>query len=296
MINLYGSIGYTYLESINNQNPRNILLLSDMHSQLSYCSDSIKISDWFMNKLDSNNILLEEVPREDVKLKELFSEAEHTQDLKNMYLNNSDIIHALDIRPFLIPFSWELIELSLRGGGLENSQEQDINLLKYLNLIEDFYNFKHDKVSKYLGEIYNQDYIKNNKYLGSHMQVIYNGYLEYKKNNSRFLNQEILELYNNNKHVLEEINNLLDNIMEYFTIAKIYKLKDNKKNILIHAGLAHTEKILFWLVKLYEYKIISNKGVNNLQELDNVKITNGCLKLPTIIDNHLSTINYKNLN
>jgi hypothetical protein len=286
MINIYGSIGYTYLESMNNQYPKNILLLSDMHSQLSYCSNYTKISEWFMNKSKSNNILLEEVPREDVKLKELFSEADHTQDLKKMYLDNPTIIHALDIRPFLVPFSWELIELDL----------PNITLLKYLIFIEDFYDFKHDKISEYLEDIYNLEYTKNNKYLNAHMQVIHNGYLEYKQRNLKLLNQSILEIYKNNKNVLEEINNILDNIMEYFTIAKIYTLKDDKKNILIHAGLAHTEKILFWLINLYKYKIISNNGINNLEELDNVKISNGCLNLPAFIDNQLSTINYKNLN
>jgi hypothetical protein len=289
MINIYGSIGYTYLESIHNQYPKYILLLSDMHSQLSYCDksdNSIKISEWFMNKSKINNILLEEVPREDIKLKELFSDAEHTQDLKEMYLDNQNIIHALDIRPFLIPFSWELIELDL----------PNITLKEYLSLIENFYNFKHDKISKYLGNIYNLEYIKNNKYLSTHMQYIYNDYLKYKKTNFKFLDQKMLEIYNNNKNVLEEINNILDNIMEYFTIAKIYKLKANRKNILIHAGLSHTEKILSWLINLYEYKIISKNGLNSLEEANNVKITNGCLNLPTLIDNQLSTINYKNLN
>ena len=45
-MNIYGSIGYTYLKNEADK-PKYILLLADMHSQLPYCGDSTKISETF---------------------------------------------------------------------------------------------------------------------------------------------------------------------------------------------------------------------------------------------------------
>ena len=86
MINLYGSIGYSLLKNQGNELPGKILVLADMHSQLSYCnSDYKKISDWLFSKINNSNILLEEVPRDNVELKGLFDESDHTKDLKNLF-------------------------------------------------------------------------------------------------------------------------------------------------------------------------------------------------------------------
>lgn len=70
--------------------------------------------------------------------------------------------------------------------------------------------------------------------------------------------------------------------MEYFIISKIYQLKKDNKNIIIHAGLAHSEKVIFLLKILYNYKIESSYGINKINDIDN--ISNGCLLFPKIID------------
>ena len=49
---LYGLIGYTYLQSTTTDinNPQFILVISDNHSKLAYCSNYKMISDWLKNK------------------------------------------------------------------------------------------------------------------------------------------------------------------------------------------------------------------------------------------------------
>ena len=275
MINLYGSIGYSLLKSQANEFPRKILVLADMHSQLSYCSDYKKISEWLLSKINNSNVLLEEVPRDNVELKGLFDKSDHTRDLKNLFLNNPDVIHALDIRPFLIPFSWEIIQFN---------SEIDIKLIDYLKLIDNFYSFNHIKFKELLDDIYSQKYINTNK-LKLHYDVIRNSFItDYKEKYKRYLETNLSNLFKNNIKVLEDINKHLNNIMEYFIISKIYQLKRDNKNIIIHAGLAHSEKVVFWLEILYNYKTESNYGLNKINDIETYNISNGCLQLPNIID------------
>jgi len=54
--------------------------------------------------------------------------------------------------------------------------------------------------------------------------------------------------------------------MEWFTIYKLYK---SKKNIIIHTGLYHSEKILYLLVNLYKYKLLSQDGINTISQAEN---------------------------
>ena len=271
MINLYGSIGYNLLKNKN----KYILVLADMHSQLSYCSDYKKISEWLLSKIKNSNILLEEVPRDNVELKGIFEDADHTRDLKNMFLKNPNIIHALDIRPFLIPFSWEIIQFN---------SNIDIKLIEYLKLIDNFYSFNHIKFKELLDDIYTPEYINATK-LKLQYDVIKNSFrLDYKEKYKSNLNKSISYLFKNNIIVLQNLNKHLDNIMEFYILIKIYELKKNNKNIIIHAGLAHSEKIIFWLENLYNYKTILSNGFNKIDDLNNKKITNGCIFLPEIID------------
>lgn len=275
MINLYGSIGYSLLKSKANELPNKILVLADMHSQLSYCSDYKKISEWLLSKINNSNVLLEEVPRDNVELHGLFDKSDHTRDLKNLFLNNPNVVHALDIRPFLIPFSWEIIQFNL---------QIDIKLVDYLKLIDNFYSFNHIKFKELLDDIYSQKYINTNK-LKLHYDVIRNLFTtDYKEKYKLYLETNLSNLFKSNIKVLEDINKHLDNIMEYFIISKIYQLKKDNKNIIIHAGLAHSEKVIFWLEMLYNYKIESTYGLNKINDIEKYNISDGCLRLPNIID------------
>jgi len=100
-------------------------------------------------KFTTSHILLEEVARENFELKELWPNAQHTQALKNLFLTNQDKIKPIDIRPFLVPFSLELLELK----DIQNhkiSQNFNIKLYDYLKDIDLFFSLKHLFISKNL--------------------------------------------------------------------------------------------------------------------------------------------------
>ena len=261
--NIYGSIGYTYLKN-DIDNPKFILVLSDNHSKLPYCNNYKMISDWLKNKTSSNNILLEEVPRNNNILKELFIHSDHTQKLKELFLNNSKLIQGIDIRPMLIKFSWELLELT---------DMPYITLKNYLEKIDTFFNNKNPKF-----------YLQ--------FKIIKNNYLEYRQKYNNYLEQSLLDIFNTNRIILEDLNLILDNIMEFNIILNIFTTKTDKKNIIIHTGLVHSEKIVNWLTSTYLYKIVEEKGITSIKMIGSTPIINGCLELSKTIDNQLSTINY----
>jgi ERCC4-related helicase len=276
-ININGSIGYTYL--INNN--YNILVLADMHSKLQYCKDdSIFISDW-MNKKTKSKILLEEVPRLGAKLKELWPDAPHTQKLKELYLN-SQVIDGVDIRPFIIPFSWELL---LESDINDNKKREfdKITLYDYMDLINYFFKLKHKHFIKTLGIIYTKEFLKTSK-LATHFLNLKKESKQLMKDNKKLLNKNIEFIINRNDGLMDKINELTSFIMEWYIIAKIFQgIQNNENNFIIHAGLAHTSNIILLLQKVYDYKIHDLNGINNYDS-DKYHSSNGCLKLPTRIN------------
>lgn len=243
----YGTIGYVLLSSPNED--RYVLILSDSHSQLPYCGNYIEISDWFKQNINKLNVklLLEEVPRtKDINLIDIFPNAEHTANLKKLYLDNPSLIHAIDIRNYLIPYSWETKMLV-------SSNE---TLKEYLLLIEDFFNFKNVDINKYLDYNLNEQ-INSVKELKNNFDLIINKYNELKKINEKYMNQPIKNIENN---ILENINDINDMIMEFLVISKIYKL--NNKNIIIHTGLMHANAIVNLLLKYYSYELRYKSNIN----------------------------------
>ena len=160
MKNLYGTIGYTILK--NNQTNNKVIVFADRHDNLPQCDNKTNIAEWFKQKMHSSKILLEEVPRDSVELEELWSDSEHTQDLKNLYLSNSQEINGLDIRPLLIPFSWEL----------SNNTEPVHNIItrKYLKKIDKFFQLSNSYLIENLPN-YNVEKLKGTK-LGIHFLLI----------------------------------------------------------------------------------------------------------------------------
>ena len=161
-LNISGSIGYSYLSN----GKIKVLILSDMHSKLPYCNNNegIFVSDW-LNKKYKSKVLLEEVPRTGTVLKELWPESPHTQKLKNLYLN-SRVIDGIDIRPFLIPFSWELF-LDNQIDKIKKDELSKVKLIEYLSIISKFFSLKHDYFIKNLGKIYTKEFLNYND-LGKH--------------------------------------------------------------------------------------------------------------------------------
>lgn len=275
-MNLYGSIGYTLLKNNKNTKPEYILILADMHSKLPYCNNYINIADWFDTQKYKINILLEEVPRGSLELRELFAKSDHTKSLKQLFINNSDLIHALDIRPFLIPFSWEILMF-------DNIDNNEITLLEYCDLIDNFFNFTHPEIKIRLNEIYTFDFIKNTK-LNNHFKLIYNNYLQYLTKYKQYLDIKIILIFQNKNIILQELNNILDQIMEFYTLCKIYQTSVNNKNVIIHTGLSHSEKILEWLLYNYNYKILTYSGINLLKYAINTDIKDGCVNIKNVFN------------
>ena len=269
-INLNGSIGYTFLIKNNIK----ILILADNHSTLPYCkTDGIFISEWFKNKSNSR-ILLEEVPRVGHDLQELWSSSPHTQKLKEVYIKNSHIIHGVDIRPFLIPFSWEFAS---------DKESPNINLKEYFELLNLFFTLKLDFIKKDLTYIYSKEFLKKKK-IGKHFLILKKVVVLLIKKNKFYLDKYIKDLVNNNNLLFNQINFILSDIMEWYIIAKIYEGIDEKKtSFIIHAGLLHTTNIINLLTKFYHYKIVDDFGTTT--NINNLNIeNNGCLHLPIDIE------------
>ena len=102
---------------------------------------------------------------------------------------------------------------------------------------------------------YKKDKIKNTE-IGNHylkLKKLFYNLLYVCKNLLKLNMYTIKEVHNN---VLEQVNDLLNAIMEWFICAKIQQSLEKKKNrpIIIHAGLFHSDSVINWLVKNYNYK------------------------------------------
>lgn len=267
MSKIYGTIGYVFLKKEN----RKIIVLSDQHDTLPSCENKINIAEWFKQKFNTSKILLEEVPREDNKLIELWESSPHTQELKKLYLDNTHIINGMDIRPFMIPFSWEVLnQIEI------NTNDYDITMLEYLNEIDNFFSLQNSYIITNLSN-YNVHFLKNSL-LGKHFILIKNKYSDFLKllDNERLFDKKIIYLNSNYNNKLSIINNLLDDIMEWYICAQIELY--NQESIIIHAGLAHTDKIINLLKNHYNFTIIQEHGINSLINARNGTRT-GCIEI-----------------
>lgn len=271
MKNIYGTIGYTVLKNIYNNNK--IIILADKHDRLVECTNKTNISEWFKTKFYTSQILLEEIPIDFKRnnLIELWTNSIHTNDLKNLYLNNSHLIHAVDIRPFLQPFSIEIAD---------TIEINNITLYDYLNEINNFFCLKSNYINQKLPN-YNLLSLKKTK-LGKHFMYIKKKFGKYLLKNRDKINYTISYIYNNHYESLDYINEILDNIMEWYICALIDTLKN--KSIIVHTGLLHSQKVIKWLLINYDYIIINKYGINDIEKLINTNIS-GCVNLPNEINN-----------
>ena len=269
-ITLYGAVGYSIL--FNNKNNKYIIIFSDNHSQLNKCNDYIDISIWLKKKFKSSHILLEEVNHDDFKFKELWETSDHTQKLKKLYLNNKNNIKPIDIRPNLIPFSLEIFD--------NYKDDNKITLFDFLNIIESFYKLNNTFFIKN-SHIYNliKNYIfyykfsyyyitsKNISFI-NHFSYIKKMYKLFLKKNNKILKLSLIDIYNNHQYILEEINSLLNDIMEWYICSCII---DCNTTHILHTGMYHSTNIIKLLKKYYNFKIIIDKNYNTSN--------NGCITI-----------------
>jgi len=258
---IYGTIGYTILKNNNNK----VIIFSDMHDTLKYCSKYITIGKWLKKKSKDSIILLEEVDRTKVKLKQLWPDAPHTQELKNLYLDNKDVIVPVDIRPQLIPFSWETLEC------FKSDDEKACNMLlkEWLSDLISFFELKNIYINDKLGDIYDKETLE-------HFGLIQSNFKEFMYSNFNFLDKKIGFIALNKPDFIDKINAILSDAMEWFSCALIKK-NNNNKMVIIHAGLAHTTKINKWLSTIYGYENIKNYGLVDITESEE-RPEHGCVE------------------
>jgi hypothetical protein len=249
-INISGAIGVSILKRNNNK----VIVFSDNHASDEYCYDNslnihFKISDFLEKKTEKHIVLLEEVPRKyRDSLNQIFF-AEHTELLKELSINNKNII-SVDIRPLLLKFSWELITN-------ENKDKYNITLEEYIVNLKKFtqYKIEDEELTEYF------ELIKNK----------INNFIETNKDNLLSLLVDIVLLEKIN---LEVINDIVIDIMDFNIIRLILKYTKIDKHIYLHAGLFHTQNINKWLVKMGFEEIYKYGSV-----IITSKMNSSCIKL-----------------
>ena len=281
-----GSIGYIHLKNEYNQ----ILLLSDNHSSKNYCTrNSQFVSDWLLTK--NSKVLLEEVPRDkDSELLELWKTSEHIQKLKEIYLKqniNEEQIEAIDIRPLLIPFNLDIftidnidklkIDNMFKIKNIDKEDIEYINIIDYLKILDSFFKLEQEYFIKNIGDVYINIY-KDNKEINKHFFELKNSFIDLKKQYDNVLDEKFKD----------KIDELLNKIMEWYTIAKIfYNNKSGIHKFIIHAGLFHTTNLNKILIDSYGYKEINSDGVIDFENIkdDDKKDDDNCLRIPSHVNN-----------
>lgn len=264
MKNIFGSIGYTLLNNTNN-----ILIFADKHDDIPSCQNKINMAEWFKTKFNTSIILLEEVPRVNNKLIELWDQSIHTKELKEAYLQNPSIIKPVDIRHFLLMYSWEVIDN-------ENQSKYNNTFKEYLMLIDEFLSMKNNYLKKNC-KLYDAKILMNLE-LGRHLLKIKDDFYELlsRLKKSNLLEKNIKYIIDNHQKYLFEINELVSRMMEWYICACI--CEHINKPLIIHVGLAHSEQIVDVLQSIYKYKIIEQQGINKLNELSTKEIK-GCVQI-----------------
>jgi hypothetical protein len=307
---LSGSVGFTLL--FHEKSGKYVLVLADIHDGVEYCSTylnelditkliknltvsnltnesgfsrlekiyqltglkmSIGIADLLEELSHKYNILLEEtLKQEKTKLTDLWPGSHHTQQLKHLNINN-DNIRPVDIRPLLIPFSWEILDTPII-----NYKYSTMTLKTYLEKIIDLFNLKETPlVSTYIRpEIKKlQDGMKFKYSLLSHFYELRKLFAKFLITYEAFLNIELGDIFKKDLIILNEINYIISCIMEWYTIVLIH---NSSLNTVIHLGLAHTDNIIKLLTSVYQFKIITQSGLN--QMLDITEDAKSCVYVP----------------
>tara|TARA_B100001093_G_C26842639_1_gene1021297 strand:- start:1350 stop:2201 length:852 start_codon:yes stop_codon:yes gene_type:complete len=262
-----GSIGLTILKN----GKKTISILSDDHSNEIYCDrvvedlenkEHIEIKDYLNSELNKGSlILLEEVPRDETELEELWPNTKHTQDLKKFFLDNRNEINpiiGLDIRPFLIPFSLDIIN-------------QDKKLLKilvsdYLIDLKNFFNLTGKFYNSYFNPLLNKIIFKSKNF----GKILINLKKKFNSIMLKIKNQNLTleDCIQNHELLLISILELCDEIMEFYTVLNC--MIDNN-NIIIHVGLFHGEKVINLLQNSFNFENIYKSGINNIDNIKSIR-------------------------
>lgn len=269
---LSGATGYTILR----RDSKDILLLADIHDGVNYCETgtSIFIDEYLKkNSKDSQIILEESINDPDLNLTDLWPNAEHTKKLK-LLKEKDDSIIPTDIRPYLIPFSWQLAN--------SNKKYQEIYVKKYMSLFYLFFNKKGLVYERFIFPyVSNSTFIKESDRLL--LQQMFNDFqkifMEIYESADDMTIKKILVLQKEKGKYYDYLNNI-DNInsliMEYYIL--ILTLSD-RRNSIIHTGLAHSTRLIEMLED-FNFKIIENVSMTHISSYTGDNNTKACILNP----------------
>jgi hypothetical protein len=159
-----------------------------------------------------------------------------------------------------------------------NKNEYNIKLKVYLLGINNFFKLADTYLLARLKN-YSQIKLENTK-LGSHFLKIKKKLFNFLNENYSVLDWYIYDINQNHTNIMEGINDILNDIMEWYICAKIELKKP--RPIIIHAGLFHTDNVIKWLSSHYNYNIIKDEGINSMEESETATSINGCVNIGNI--------------
>jgi hypothetical protein len=246
-----------------------VILLGDVHSGVDYCDsdvDSVTTVDLLDSFLEHKKedleftVLLEEVDRRGVKLSELWPDAIHTQELKEWYLDKAKKIVAIDIRPYLVPFSHQKLVFNKEKkiDDVLDKKETVMKIDKYLKQLDSFFELEGDlsDESVYFFKIVLK--LLKNKKVKSGLCEMYNTlkdkYSKMKRDYEIDYELRFLDTYKRSKEFFDKLEDLKLNIMDWYTV--LHLLQD--KNSVVHLGLAHYNNVATILVNKFGFEVIKN--------------------------------------
>jgi len=242
-----------------------IVFLGDVHDGVDYCDTNLRNNNYvdeFLNIFLKNeseimNVLLEEVPRviEGMKLQELWPGAEHTQRLKNWYIKNQDSVIPIDIRPFLVPFSYQKKEM-----GVLDDKENNMLMKDYLYVLDSLFNLE-ELDEKRLNEsiIFFKNilsFLRDVNYKKSGIMKLYKdlkkSYDELKNSVDDIYNKKFIELYELDNNFFSKLEVLKISLMDWYTVLVLV----GDKHSIVHLGLYHYKSVINTLLKSLNFEKI----------------------------------------
>lgn len=263
---LSGATGYTIFKKDNKE----ILLLADIHDGVNYCTQNQSHTNisTFLNKHSSSyQIVLEEATNDlSLKLENLWPNALHTTNLRLLKEKNDKIIPT-DIRPYLIPFTWQIAE--------SNIEYKKCPIKKYLILLNEFFQERGYAYEQFILPYYEFLDSENNKIILTLFKYIKNTFLDLTNNWS---NETVWFIISNNIKTMERIDYINSLIMEYYILLLILS---DKRMTIIHTGLAHSSRLKEFLKNYFHFIIIEDRGMTNIESYTGDDNTKACMLIST---------------
>lgn len=264
-MNISGIVSFTLLK--NTKCNKLILLLGDIHDGVEYCQKEHIFIDELLDNFVKNkqfSVLLEEVPRENLQLVELWPNAEHTQRLKEWYLRNQKVVIPIDIRPFLVPFSYQKKSL-----GLLSKEEENLKMSEYLVTIDSLFELNGRPLNKsviFFKNIIEYLNKKSERGILSMYKILREKYRKLKEGIN--MDDTFIETFEKNKTFFKELDDMKINIMDWYTTLLL--LSNN--NSVVHFGLAHYLNVREILLNNFGFIIIQEHFNKLNKKLDSCLI------------------------